>query len=211
MDIEIKNEAGKVVETVSFETAVLAKTVHKRLLLDAVVYYEANLRQGSANSKDVSEVRGTGAKMYKQKGTGRARAHYRRSPLRVHGGVAHGPKPRSFRKTMPRKARQLATRSALLSKFLDNEVIVIDTLNYSTMEAPKTKRVVETLKNLGLDTTTTLAVALDHEDVFLASANNVQGLEASSLTSLNAYVLLKQKRLLLSKDALDALSNEVVA
>lgn len=202
-----------------FDPGDLAAAVNKQLLHDAVVMYEANLRQGTFKSKSRAEVAGCSKKLYKQKGTGNARAGNKRTPVRRGGGHAFAKRPTDFSYRLPRKALQLATKMALLSKFLDNEVVLLDSLSLDT---PKTQQIAKLLKSLGVvwkarptaqegkavkrptDDTCLLATEkLDH-NVF-KSARNIPTVVVSPAPELNAYKLLKQKRLVLTVAALDQL------
>ncbi len=198
--------------------------VNRQLLHDAVVMYEANLRQGTFKTKSRSEVSGNSQKMYKQKGTGNARAGSKRSPVRRGGGHAFAKRPVDFSYRMPRKALQKATRIALLSKFFDNEVVVIDQLAF---DKPQTKRVYSLLKTLGIveqsrpvagedgktakrraDQSCLLAIDAHDANVW-KSARNLPKVGVSPAADLNAYELLRRKRLVVTVAALDRLRKPV--
>jgi large subunit ribosomal protein L4 len=200
----IRNQAGKDVGEYKFNPDELASGINKQLLHDVVVMYEANTRVGSVKTKSRSEVEGTTHKMYRQKGTGRARAGSVRSPVRRGGGHAFAKVPLDWSYRLPKKSVQLATRMALLSKFLDNEVTVLDELS---IDEPKTKIMAEILRSLDLSTTTCLLTIENHDPVIWKSARNLAGLGVSSAGDLNAYDLLHQKQLLVTKSAMDRLRN----
>ena len=200
----IRNQAGEDVGEYKFNPDELASGINKQLLHDIVVMYEANTRVGSVKTNSRSDVKGTTKKMYRQKGTGRARAGSVRSPIRRGGGHAFAKVPLDWSYRLPKKSVRLATRMALLSKFLDNEVTVLDNLS---IDEPKTKVMVEILKSLDLSTTTCLLTIENHDPVIWKSARNIPGLRVSPAGELNAYDLLHQKQLLVTKSAMDQLRN----
>jgi large subunit ribosomal protein L4 len=134
--------------TVELSDELFGCEINEPVMHQAVVGYLANQRQGTASTKPRGEVKGGGKKPYRQKGTGRARTGTIRSPLWRGGGVVFGPQPRSYRKDLPKKVRRLALRSALSSRAKENDVVVVDALNYSE---PKTKRFVELLSGIGIE------------------------------------------------------------
>jgi large subunit ribosomal protein L4 len=206
--IPIFDRTGKEVGAYNIAPEDLAPRINKQLLHDAVVMYQANLRQGTFRTKSRTEVAGTTKKMYRQKGTGNARAGSRRSNIRRGGGHAKHKRPRDFGYRLPRKALQLATRMALASKLKDNQVVVIDQLS---LTAPRTKDVVGMLKALKLhDTTLLLATAAYDANVY-KSARNIEGVKISAVADLNALCLLQPRKLLVTKDALDAFKARVPA
>ena len=200
--LPVMNPEGEQVSTIEVDPALFGGKVNRQLLHDAVVMYEANRRVGTHSAKTRGEVAGSNKKLYRQKGTGHARAGRKRTPKRRGGGVAHGPKPRDYSYAMPRKARRMATRMALLSKMIDEETVVVEGLSF---QEPKTQRMAQVLKVLGLSEQTCL-IALDDEDrnLFL-SARNLAGIDVMPARALNAYALLRRKRLLLTKEALQGL------
>ena len=200
----IRNQAGEDVGEYKFNPDELAPGINKQLLHDVVVMYEANTRVGSVKTKSRSQVRGTTQKMYRQKGTGRARAGSVRSPVRRGGGHAFAKVPFDWSYRLPKKSVKLATRMALLSKFLDNEVTVLDELS---IDVPKTKVMADVLKSLDLSATTCLLTIENHDLVIWKSARNIPGLMLSPAEDLNAYDLLHQKQLLVTKSAMDRLRN----
>ncbi|MDA1051236.1 MAG: 50S ribosomal protein L4 [Planctomycetota bacterium] len=180
----------------------LAVRISKQLLHDAVVMYQANQRQGSHKSKTRAEVAGSTKKMYRQKGTGNARAGSRRSGVRRGGGHIHAKSPRDYSYRLPRKALQAATRMALASKLRDNQVVVIDELSFGK---PCTKEMAAVLKALGLAGASAL-VATDSLDMNVyKSARNIEKVEVSPVSELNAYSVLAPRKLLVTKAALDAI------
>lgn len=202
-----------------FDPSELADGVNKQLLHDAVVMYQANLRQGTFKTKTRSEVVGCSKKLYKQKGTGNARAGGKRSPTRRGGGHAFAKRPIDFSYRMPKKSLQLATRMALLSKFLDNEVLVVDHLAF---DVPQTRRVHGLLKALGVvdrpkpaaeegkspkkpaDQSCLLAIE-EHNGNVWKSARNLPNVSVSPAADLNAIKLLERKQLIVTVGALNQL------
>jgi len=191
---------GNQVDTVQIDPAEFGGKINRQLLHDVVVMYQANLRQGTAKVKRRGEVAGSGRKMYIQKGTGRARAGSRRSPIRRGGGVAHAKRPRSFKYRLPKKMVRAATRMALLSKFVDNETTVVESLE---IEEPKTRRVAEILRALNLDGQSCLITPARYDPVLWKSARNIARVKVLPAADLNALELLKQKRLLITREALE--------
>ncbi len=156
----IKNSSGQQVGSYEFDPAELASSINKQLLHDVVTMYLANRRLGTVKTKGRSEVAGSTAKIYRQKGTGRARMGGKRSPIRRGGGTAHAKVPVDYRYRLPKKAIRLATRMALLSKFQDGQVVV---LNEVSLPEPKTRVVAKMLKSLGLSDTSCL-LAIERHD-----------------------------------------------
>jgi large subunit ribosomal protein L4 len=199
--LPIYNRDGAEVGSYEIDLAELAPRISKQLLHDAVVMYQANRRQGTFKSKSRHDVAGTTKKMYRQKGTGNARAGSRRSPIRVGGGHAHAKNPRDFSYRLPKKALRVATRMALASRLKDNEVTLIDEL---TFNEPKTSQVAKILKALKIDGR--LLVAVEHHDVNLyKSIRNLADVTVLPVAELNALAVLHPHRLLVTKGAMDAL------
>lgn len=157
----------------------------------------ANKRVGTHSTKTRAEVSGSGKKPWRQKGTGRARAGQKRSPIWKGGGIAFGPKPRDYSFKMPRKIRRLAMRSALSSKILDNSIIVVDQLNF---EEPKTKQMVQALEALKAGKKTLVVTTGEAQNV-MKSARNIPGVKPLGVDFINVYDLLKYDTLLITKDA----------
>lgn len=200
--IPVVNPDGQQVSTIEIDPAEFGGEVNKQLLHDAVVMYQANLRVGTHFTKRRGEVAGSGKKMFRQKGTGNARVGTRRTNKRRGGGTAHGPKPHSYSYSMPKRARQLATKMALLSKFQDSEAVVVDGLNLTEI---KTKKIAGVLKALGLKASSCLISTKGVDKNIWLSARNIAGVEVVPSNELNAYALLRRKRLLLTREALDSL------
>lgn len=198
----IKNAAGGDVGTYEFDPAELAPAVNKQLLHDAVVMYEANRRVGTVRTKSRGEVVGSTKKLFRQKGTGRARMGPKRTPIRRGGGMAFAKRPKDWSYRLPKRAIKLATRMALLSKFQDGEAIVLDSLS---VDQPKTRVIADMLKALGVDKQGCLLAIRENDALVWKSARNIPTLRVSPALELNAYDLLRQKRLVVTKEAMDLL------
>lgn len=200
VSLPLYDKTGKQLGSFEVDPEAIAPKISKRLLHDAVVMYQANLRQGSAKSKTRAEVKGAKKKMYRQKGTGNARAGHKRSGVRRGGGHIFAKRPRDWYYRLPRKALQSATRMAIASKINSNNVMLIDELK---MEAPKTKVMAGVLNALQLSSGTVL-IALDAYDVnTYKSARNIQGVRILPVAELNAYEILRPRKLLMTKAALE--------
>ena len=162
-----------------------------------VVNYLANQRQGTQSTRTRSEVSGGGKKPWRQKGTGRARQGSTRAPQWYHGGIAHGPKPRTYGGDINKKVRRLAMKSALSSKVAGDELVVLDSFK---LDAIKTKEVVKTLGALNTGKKT-LIVLPEKDDVVYRSARNIAGVKVSLVSTLNVYDILNCDTLLVLKDA----------
>jgi large subunit ribosomal protein L4 len=162
--------------------------------------YQANLRQGTFRSKGRGEVAGSTKKLYRQKGTGNARAGSRRSGTRRGGGHIFAKRPRDFSYRLPRKAVQAATRMAIASRIRDNEIVIIDDLGFA---APKTKEMAAILNALKLSGLTTLITTAAIDANVYRSSRNIEGVSVAPVADLNALSVLKPKRLLVTKAALD--------
>lgn len=201
--LDVINLEGQKVGAIDVDPADFGGEVNRQLLHDAVVMYEANQRQGTHFTKARGEVAGSGKKLFRQKGTGNARVGSKRTGKRRGGGVAFGPKPRDYSYALPKKARRLATKMALLSKFTDAEAIVVDGLSLSEV---KTKRMVGILKALGLSRQTCLIATEGNDKNVYLSARNLKGVDILPAAELNAYAVLRRKRLLVTRQALESLA-----
>jgi large subunit ribosomal protein L4 len=204
--LQIVDRTGREVGKYDIDPAVLAPKINKQLLHDVVVMYQSNLRLGTAKSKSRAEVRGSTNKMYRQKGTGNARAGSRRSGIRRGGGHIFAKRPRDWYFRLPRKAVQAATRMALASKIADGQVTVIDDLSFA---APKTKEMATILKAIGCTGTSLLVATAAHDANVYKSARNIDQVEVSPVGDLNAYTVLRPRRLLVTKAALDVIKSRM--
>jgi large subunit ribosomal protein L4 len=199
--LTIYNRTGSEVGSLDIEPTDLAPRINKQLLHDAIVMYEANARQGTFATKTRAQVAGSTKKMYRQKGTGNARAGSRRSGIRRGGGHIFAKRPRDFGYRLPRKALQLATRMAVASKIKDEQITLIDDLKFS---APKTKDMAAILKALKCHGAKSLLVATAAYDANIyKSARNIEGVSVSPVAELNALTVLRPQRLLFTKAALE--------
>lgn len=199
MDTPVYNKEGKKIDSVELDAEKFGGPIRTTLLRDALLMYEANKRQGTASTKTKAEVAGGGKKPWAQKHTGRARAGSIRSPLWKGGGVSFGPKPRDYSYVIPKKAKKMAFYSALAARVRDGELLVVDDLHF---EAPKTKQMVMTLKALGINGVSCLIIIPKADEVVWKSARNIPYVKVSTCSGLNAYEILKPKKILLTKEAL---------
>lgn len=196
----VRNASGAEVGKYDFDPAELASKISKQLLHDVVVMYEANKRLGTFRSKSRGEVEGSTKKLFRQKGTGRARMGPKRTPIRRGGGHAMAKRPRDFSYRLPRKAVRLATRMALRSKFDDSQAIILEGLSITEI---KTKPIAEMIKALGLSGKSVMLAIPEYQRELWLSARNVADLQVAPVFELNAYDLLHQHHLIITKDALD--------
>jgi len=202
LQVPVFNRQGTQTGTVDIEPSDFGGKISKQLLHDVVLMYLANQRAGTHSTLRRGEVSGSTKKLFRQKGTGNARVGNRRTNKRRGGGTAKGPKPRDYEYHLPKKAVKAATRMAILSKFRDSEAIVLEDLK---LDAIKTKEIVTLLKSLKLDSKTVL-IGLDARDeVVYRSARNITGVEVYATADFNAYTVLKQKHLILTRSALEGL------
>ena len=200
--LPIHDMSGAEVGTYDLDPADFASGINKQLLHDVVVMYEANMRQGSAKTKSRGEVRGSTRKLYRQKGTGRSRAGSRQTPVRRGGGHTFAKRPKDWSYRLPKKAIRQATRQALLSKFLDDEVTLLQEL---TIAEPRTRHVAAMLEAVGLAEVSSLLALSTHDADIWRAARNISRLWVSPAADLTVYKLLHQKQLLLTTGTLDLL------
>lgn len=194
--VGVFNKEGNKVADMELNESVFAVEVNEYALHQVVVALLANKRQGTQSTKTRSEVRGGGIKPWRQKGTGRARQGSIRAPQWIKGGIVFAPKPRDYRVSVPKSMRKVAMKSALTSKVQDNQMIVLDSLNF---EAPKTKNMVEMLK--ALEANKALIITAESNEVVYKSARNIQGISVIPANNINVYDLLKYEKLIITKDA----------
>jgi large subunit ribosomal protein L4 len=208
LDVPVFNRQGQQTGTVQVDPKDFGGKISKQLLHEVVLMYLANQRAGTHSTLRRGEVAGSTKKLFRQKGTGNARVGPRRTNKRRGGGTAKGPKPRDYEYHLPKKAVQAATRMAILSKLADKEAIVIEDL---TLSQPKTKEMASILKALNLNGISCLigTAGLDHANQQIAhrSARNIRCVELMPANDFTAYTVLKQKRLVLTRAALDHLRN----
>jgi large subunit ribosomal protein L4 len=196
--VDVMNLDGKKVGSVELADDVFAASVNPHLLHEAVRHYLAGKRAGTHKTKDKSEVSGSGRKLWRQKGTGRARIGSIRSPLWRHGGTVHGPVPRSYEYALPKKMILGALRSALTAKLADAKLTVVDSWK---LESHKTKPFREALDKLDKDTATMLLVENGTNLNLERASRNLEGVTLVPATGLEPYDLLRHDRLVMSREA----------
>jgi large subunit ribosomal protein L4 len=195
--VDVVNLDGKKVGQVELADAVFGAEINKHLLHEASRWYLAGLRRGTAKTKEKSEVSGAGRKLWRQKGTGRARVGSIRSPLWRHGGTVHGPKPRSYSYDLPKKMVLGALRSALSAKLAEEKLTIVDAWSLDTH---KTKALRTALDKLNADKTALLVAHGENRNLELAS-RNLDGVKLAASSVLQPYDVLRHDRLVVSKDA----------
>jgi large subunit ribosomal protein L4 len=202
LSVNVVNTKGEQVGTVEIDPEEFGGQINRQLLHDVVLMYLANQRAGTHSTLRRGEVAGSTRKLFRQKGTGNARVGPRRTNKRKGGGTAKGPKPRDYEYHLPKKAVRAATRMAILSKFQDNEAVIIDELK---LPEAKTRQMAGILKALKLTDTTCLIGTAGLDPVVYKAARNIDGVEVLPAAEFNAYTVLHQKRLLLTRAALEQL------
>lgn len=197
MQVPVYSPTGEVVKHIEVSDRVFAVPFNEAVVHQTMVRQQANARQGTASTKTRSEVSGSSRKLFRQKHTGFARAGSRRSPLRRGGGIAFGPKPRSYRQAMPKKMRQLALRCMLSAKVRDGELKVLEELK---LDEPKTKEIVRILAALGVDSSA-LIVTGEPEVNVVKSARNLPRVKTSPASLLNVVDILSYKLVLMTEVA----------
>ncbi len=195
--ISVFDMAGNQVSETELNDAIFGITPNEGVMHAMVVNYLANQRQGTQSTLTRTEVSGGGRKPWRQKGTGHARQGSTRAPQWVHGGVALGPKPRDYRYALNKKVRRLAMKSALSTKVLDNNMIVLDALE---LDAFKTKTIVEMLKALNVEGKA-LIVTAEADTKVIKSAANIPGVKTAAVNSLNVYDILNYDKFIVVKNA----------
>ena len=199
--VDVYNMQGKKVSDVELSEAVFGIEPNENIVHSALVNYLANQRQGTQSAKTRAEVSGGGRKPWRQKGTGRARQGSIRAPQWIKGGIALGPKPRSYSYRINKKEKQLAIRSLLSAKVLDNELTVVDKLE---VEEAKTKVMAKALTDLKVEGKTLIILA-DRNDNVLRSSRNIEGVKTIELNTINVFDLLNCNKLVLPLDTVKKL------
>ena len=199
--VDVYNMQGKKVSDVELNEAVFGIEPNENIVHSVLVNYLANQRQGTQSTKTRAEVRGGGRKPWRQKGTGRARQGSIRAPQWIKGGIALGPKPRSYTYRVNKKEKQLAIRSLLSAKVLDNELTVVDKLE---LTEPKTSVMVKALTDLKVEGKTLIILAERNENVLLSS-RNIEGVKTIELNTINVFDLLNCNKLVLPLDTVNKL------
>jgi len=203
MVVPVRNMAGEQIDEVELRPDIFEAPVNMSLMHQALVRQLANARLGTHKAKSRGEVNRTKRKWYRQKGTGRARHGSRNAPLFVGGGVAHGPRPRSYQKRMPRKMRRAALRSALSVKAAEEQIVVLDRLE---LETPRTRDMVAVLRNLDVDGSA-LILLPERNEAVEKSARNLPGVKTLQASYLNIRDLLKYEKVLMPLRALQVIES----
>jgi large subunit ribosomal protein L4 len=199
IEVPIFNQTGKKVSTIQVDEAKLGGEVNKDLLKQALTMYHANQRQGTVQTQARGEVAGSTRKMFRQKGTGNARTGGIRNPIKKGGGHAKQKRPKEWRQAMPKKARRLATRMSILAKIQANDIRVLDGIK---LDQPKTKFVAKIFKDLGIDRSVLLALT-DRDEQVERSARNIDRTTLTTVKQLNAWDILRNRTLLMTRDGLE--------
>lgn len=197
--VSVFDMKGVEVSTAELKDSVFGITPNKTIMHAMVVNYLANQRQGTQSTLTRTEVRGGGRKPWRQKGTGHARQGSIRSPQWVHGGVALGPKPRDYSYSLNKKEKRLAMKSALSSKVLENEIVVVDNIEITEF---KTKAVIDMLKALKVEGKA-LIVMPEVDLKVVKSANNIEGVKTATVNTLNVYDILNYDKFVVAKSAVE--------
>lgn len=195
--VALYNINGNQVGEIELNENTFGADVNVEAMHQVVKMLLANRRQGTQSALTRAEVRGGGIKPWRQKGTGRSRHGSIRSPQWTHGGIVFAPKPRSYRYSVPKKIKRIAMKSALSSKVVDSNIIVLDELNFA---APKTKQVVSMLDSLKVDSKTLIVLAEKNENVE-KSARNIEGVKTALVNTLNVYDILNCNKFIITKEA----------
>ncbi len=204
--LDVLNVSGERVGEVELKDSIFGIEINEHVLHEAVKNYLANQRQGTQSAKTRAEVRGGGRKPWKQKGTGRARQGSIRSPQWVGGGVVFAPKPRDYSYKLPKKVKRLAMKSALSAKVVSGEIIILDEL---TMDAPKTKDMINILKNINASKKALIVLGEKNDNV-AKSARNIKGTATSLVNNLNVYDILNCNTFVVTKDAINKIEEVYV-
>ncbi|MBQ6860415.1 MAG: 50S ribosomal protein L4 [Clostridia bacterium] len=196
--VDLLNIEGKKVGNIELSDDIFAVEVNEDVMHEVVLNYLANQRQGTQSTKTRSEVRGGGKKPWKQKGTGRARQGSIRAPQWIKGGIALGPKPRSYKYTLNKKVKRLALKSALTTKVLENKLIVLDALE---LEEIKTKTMAGILANLNVEKA--LVVLPENNLNVQASTRNIPNVKTALVNTINTYDILKYDMFVVTKAAVE--------
>ncbi len=203
MEAKLFNQSGTEVGTVQLDEYIFGIEPNVPVMHQAMVRQQANARMGTHNTRGRGEVAGSTRKLFRQKGTGRARQGSVRAPHRKGGGIAHGPHPRSYRQAMPRKMRRLAVRSALSAKYAADEIRFIEAFSF---EKPRTKDFIQSLTSLELAGKT--LIVLDRKDeIVQKSASNIAGVKTLLANYVNVIDLLSHDNVVISRAAIDVLAS----
>ena len=194
--IDVYDITGKKVKTLELKEEIFGIEPNEKIVHTVLVNYLANQRQGTQSTKTRAEVRGGGRKPWRQKGTGRARQGSIRAPQWIKGGIALGPRPRSYKYRVNKKEKRLAIKSILSSKVSENQLVVVDKFGFNEI---KTKNMVNALNGLKVEGKA-LIVLPEKNEIVQRSARNIQGVKTSLINTINVYDLLKYNKLVLTED-----------
>jgi large subunit ribosomal protein L4 len=204
LEVPVYNQEGEVVDKIDVDESKFGGEVRIPLLKQALVMYHANKRQGTVQTRSRSMVAGSTRKLYRQKGTGRARMGNARTCIRRGGGMAFSKSPKSWRQSMPKKMRRQARDSAILAKLQGNDALVIDKLNF---ESPRTKNFTSLLTKLNIDRGCLVALQAPDRNIYL-SARNLRDTDVCSVREMNAFDISRRRKLLFTRDAFEMLLKE---
>ncbi|MBU0637497.1 MAG: 50S ribosomal protein L4 [Planctomycetes bacterium] len=207
LNVPVYNESGEQIGSEQIEEAQLGGQVNAALLKQALVMYQANRRQGHAVQKTRGEVAGSTIKLYRQKGTGRARAGNARTPVRRGGGLAFAKKVREFRQSMPKRMRRLARNQAVLAKIQSQDALIVDQLSF---EAPKTSRFAAMLQAVHGDRGCLVATK-GGDPMLYKSGRNIPRTDVLDVAELNAYGVLARRKLIFTREAFEAFRQNLSA
>ena len=199
--VDVYDIKGKKVDTINLKEEIFGIIPNENVVHSVLVNYQANQRQGTQSTKTRAEVSGGGKKPWKQKGTGRARQGSTRSPQWIKGGIALGPKPRSYTYKVNKKEKRLAVKSLLSSKVIENELVVVDKLAFNEI---KTKAMATALNSLKVEGKALILLPEKNENV-QKSARNIEGVKTSLVNTINVYDLLKYTKLVVTVDTIKKL------
>ncbi len=206
IELSLHDIKGKEIGEISLKDDIFNAKINKYLVHQVVKRYLASKRRGTASTKNRSEVRGGGAKPWRQKGTGRARAGTNRSPIWVGGGIVFGPTPRDYSFSLPKKMRDIALKSVLSDKVKNNEIIILDKLS---LKENKTKKMVEILENLKAFNKPLIIIEKEDKIIEL-SIRNIEGAMVLPVSKINTYDLLNHRKIILTKEALKRIEEVLV-
>jgi len=206
LKVDVIDISGKVIDSIDLPNEIFGVKINKALIAQAVRVYLANQRQGSASTKTRGEVRGSTRKIYRQKGTGRARHGAVRAPIFVHGGIAHGPKPRDYSLKLPQKMKKAALYSALSAKLKVGALTVVDGIEKTD---GKTKSVVNLFNTKSKKTIKTLFVIEGKHENLLRSIRNIEGVTYEYAYKLHAYGVIENQRVFFMKNAITYLKKQL--
>ena len=204
--LNVHNRSGEVLREKDLADSFTHAEVNTDVVHQCVVAYLANQRSGTASTKSRSEVRGSGKKLHRQKGTGKARVGDAGSPIRVHGGVAFGPKPRSYRQSTPKQVRRLGLKSALADRFQNEQCLLIEDF---TLERPRTKDIVSILNAMNLEGKV-LFILDEHDTNIYLSLRNIPKVNSCTWNMLNVYEVLWHDNLVITERAAEKLEAKFV-